>query len=194
MSWYAASGSTRKTARHRQSRGRSFAAKSGGALLGDRIRMNAIAGGRVFMRSARTRGAESRNLEEPPRRDRGLQGRRIRPGDRRDVRHRPGDAAIVPLADASLYVMTPEYGAASQLEKIDMLDFADFVAHQQVRPQGWPGRAAGREEAIPRNRQALRTAPPRTCRYTAHRFALQRRRRYRALPGYPAALVEHGLK
>ena len=51
-----------------------------------------------------------------------------------------GDAAIVPHVDASLYVMTPEFGAASQLEKIDMLDFADFVALAQRRR---PGQAMG---------------------------------------------------
>ena len=47
-----------------------------------------------------------------------------------------GDAAIVPLVDASLYVMTPEFGAASQLEKIDMLDFADFVAINKFDRKG----------------------------------------------------------
>ena len=47
-----------------------------------------------------------------------------------------GDAAIVPLADVSLYVMTPEFGAASQLEKIDMLDFADVVAINKFERRG----------------------------------------------------------
>src|SRR5208282_6614117 len=47
-----------------------------------------------------------------------------------------GDAAIVPLVDVSLYVMTPEFGAASQLEKIDMLDFADFVAINKFDRKG----------------------------------------------------------
>ena len=49
-----------------------------------------------------------------------------------------GDAAIVPLVDVSLYVMTPEFGAASQLEKIDMLDFADFVAINKFDRKGAP--------------------------------------------------------
>ena len=52
-----------------------------------------------------------------------------------------GDAAIVPLVDVSLYVMTPEYGAASQLEKIDMLDFADVVAINKFERRGARGRA-----------------------------------------------------
>src|SRR6266581_172663 len=102
--------------------------KSGGALLGDRIRMNAIAGGRVFMRSLATRGAESEISKSLPE---VIAACKVAGFDLVLVETSgigQGDAAIVPLVDASLYVMTPEYGAASQLEKIDMLDFADFIA------------------------------------------------------------------
>ncbi len=110
--------------------------KSGGALLGDRIRMNAIAGGRVFMRSLATRGAEaeiSKSLPDV------IAACKVAGFDLVLVETSgigQGDAAIVPLADASLYVMTPEFGAASQLEKIDMLDFADFVAINKFDRKG----------------------------------------------------------
>jgi methylmalonyl-CoA mutase len=53
-----------------------------------------------------------------------------------------GDAAIVPLVDVPMYVMTPEFGAASQLEKIDMLDFAEFVAINKFDRKGAPTRCA----------------------------------------------------
>src|SRR5947207_11491108 len=110
--------------------------KSGGALLGDRIRMNAIAGGRVFMRSLATRGAESEISKSLPE---VIAACKIAGFDLVLVETSgigEGDAAIVPLVDASLYVMTPEYGAASQLEKIDMLDFADFVAINKFDRKG----------------------------------------------------------
>ena len=101
--------------------------RGGGALLGDRIRMNSLDGDRTFFRSLATRG--SRELPEHL-------------SDVIDVVKAAGfdlvvietpsigqgNAAIVPFVDASMYVMTPEFGAASQLEKIDMLDFADVVA------------------------------------------------------------------
>jgi methylmalonyl-CoA mutase len=110
--------------------------KSGGALLGDRIRMNAIAGGRVFMRSLATRGAESEIAKSLPE---VIAACKVAGFDLVLVETSgigQGDAAIVPLVDASLYVMTPEYGAASQLEKIDMLDFADFVAINKFDRRG----------------------------------------------------------
>src|SRR5437016_4002924 len=110
--------------------------KSGGALLGDRIRMNAIAGSRVFMRSLATRGAESEISKSLPD---VIAACKVAGFDLVLVETSgigQGDAAIVPLVDASLYVMTPEYGAASQLEKIDMLDFADFVAINKFDRKG----------------------------------------------------------
>ena len=114
--------------------------KSGGALLGDRIRMNAInpwqQGPKVYMRSLATReaGSEiSRALPDV------IAACKVAGFDLIIVETSgigQGDAAIVPLVDASLYVMTPEYGAASQLEKIDMLDFADFVAINKFDRKG----------------------------------------------------------
>ena len=70
-----------------------------------------------------------------------------------------GDAAIVPLVDTSLYVMTPEFGAASQLEKIDMLDFADFVAINKFDRKGAQDALRDVRKQFQRNREAWKTAP-----------------------------------
>ena len=70
-----------------------------------------------------------------------------------------GDAAIVPLVDVSLYVMTPEFGAASQLEKIDMLDFADFVAINKFDRKGAQDALRDVRKQFQRNREAFK-APP----------------------------------
>jgi methylmalonyl-CoA mutase len=69
-----------------------------------------------------------------------------------------GDAAIVPHVDASLYVMTPEFGAASQLEKIDMLDFADFVAINKFDRKGAEDALRDVRKQVQRNREAFHTA------------------------------------
>jgi len=87
------------------------------------------------------------NCGLPAGRDRRLQMRRLRSGAGGNVGIGQGDAAIVPHVDFSLYVMTPEFGAASQLEKIDMLDFGRFRLHQQIRSARSPGRAARRAQA-----------------------------------------------
>ena len=116
--------------------------KSGGALLGDRIRMNAImpwgvqAEMRVFMRSLATREAGS---EISPALPDVIAACKVAGFDLIMVETSgigQGDAAIVPHVDTSMYVMTPEFGAASQLEKIDMLDFADFVAINKFDRKG----------------------------------------------------------
>jgi methylmalonyl-CoA mutase len=110
--------------------------RTGGALLGDRIRMNAIESDQIFMRSLATRdtGTEiSAALPEV------LAACKISGFDLIVVETSgigQGESAIVPLVDTSLYVMTPEFGAASQLEKIDMLDFADFVAINKFDRKG----------------------------------------------------------
>ena len=114
--------------------------KSGGALLGDRIRMNAIAPwnsqSRVFMRSLATREAGSEISQALPD---VIAACKVAGFDLIVVETSgigQGDAAIVPHVDLSMYVMTPEFGAASQLEKIDMLDFADFVAINKFDRKG----------------------------------------------------------
>ena len=70
-----------------------------------------------------------------------------------------GDAAIVPLVDVSLYVMTPEFGAASQLEKIDMLDFADFVAINKFDRKGAADALRDVRKQYQRNRELFKRAP-----------------------------------
>jgi methylmalonyl-CoA mutase len=114
--------------------------KSGGALLGDRIRMNAInpwnGQTRVFMRSLATREAGSEISQALPE---VIQACKVAGFDLVIVETSgigQGDAAIVPHVDLSMYVMTPEFGAASQLEKIDMLDFADFIAINKFDRKG----------------------------------------------------------
>ncbi len=70
-----------------------------------------------------------------------------------------GDAAIAPLVDVSLYVMTPEFGAASQLEKIDMLDFADFVAINKFDRKGAQDALRDVSKQVQRNRELFKVAP-----------------------------------
>jgi methylmalonyl-CoA mutase len=110
--------------------------RTGGALLGDRIRMNAINNPRVYMRSMATRAS---NVSLSP----SVQ-------DALDIVKNAGydliiletsgigqsDTHIVDFADVNLYVMTPEYGAATQLEKIDMLDYADLIALNKFDKRG----------------------------------------------------------
>jgi methylmalonyl-CoA mutase len=110
--------------------------KGGGALLGDRIRMNSIDPDRVYFRSLATRGAAA---EVPGELSDVIAACRASGADVVIVETPgigQGDAALAPLVDISLYVMTPEFGAASQLEKIDMLDFADAVAINKFERRG----------------------------------------------------------
>jgi methylmalonyl-CoA mutase len=110
--------------------------RGGGALLGDRIRMNSLTGNHVFFRSMATRGTEA----SLPERLGDMIGVLKTAGFDLVIVETPGigqgDAGIVPFVDRSLYVMTPEFGAASQLEKIDMLDFADVVAINKFERRG----------------------------------------------------------
>ena len=114
--------------------------KSGGALLGDRIRMNAIdsfpGSGSVYLRSLATRGSGSELAACLPG---AITACKAAGYDFVLVETSgigQGDAAIVPFVDLTIYAMTPEYGAASQLEKIDMLDFADLVAINKFDRKG----------------------------------------------------------
>ncbi|MEY3367036.1 MAG: hypothetical protein RI973_191 [Bacteroidota bacterium] len=110
--------------------------KSGGALLGDRIRMNTVTNDRVFMRSLATRQSNlalSRYVQSAV---------NILKAAAYDliILETSGigqsDTEIVDHSDLSLYVMTPEFGAASQLEKIDMIDFADLIAINKFDKRG----------------------------------------------------------
>ena len=128
--------------------------KGGGALLGDRIRMNTIDLGSVTFRSLATRGAGSvipDNLADIITLYRATHDLVVveTPGIGQ------GDSGIVPFVDTSLYVMTPEFGAASQLEKIDMLDFADAVAINKFERRGAEDARRDVARQLVRNRQAF---------------------------------------
>jgi isobutyryl-CoA mutase len=133
--------------------------KTGGALLGDRIRMNAIEGERIFMRSLATKGG---GVEIAPCLPEVIAACKCAGYDLVIVETSgigQGDAAIVPHVDVSLYVMTPEYGAASQLEKIDMLDFADFVAINKFDRKGAQDALRDVSKQVQRNRGDFAKGP-----------------------------------
>ena len=133
--------------------------KTGGALLGDRIRMNAIHGDKVFMRSLATRASGAEIAACLPE---AIAACRAAGFDLVIVETSgigQGDAAIVKLVDCSLYVMTPEFGAASQLEKIDMLDFADFVAINKFDRRGAEDALRDVRKQMQRNRETFAQGP-----------------------------------
>ena len=129
--------------------------------------MNAIDTPQVYFRSLATRGAAIELPASPPGGGRGLPGGRLRPGHRRDAGYRPGRRRRRRVADVSLYVMTPEFGAASQLEKIDMLDLADVVAINKFDRRGAEDALRQVQPPVgPRPPSAARPAP-RTSRSSA---------------------------
>jgi len=133
--------------------------KTGGALLGDRIRMNAIHGHAVYMRSLATRGSGAELSQAVPA---AVAACRAAGFDLVIIETSgigQGDAGVVPLADVSLYVMTPEFGAASQLEKIDMLDYADCVAINKFDRKGAEDALRDVRKQVQRNREAFGAAP-----------------------------------
>ncbi len=110
--------------------------KSGGALLGDRIRMNSLPHPRAYMRSLATRQA---NLALSPHVHRAIEVVKAAGYDLVLLETSgigQSDTEIVDFSDLAVYVMTPDYGAATQLEKIDMLDFADLVAINKADKEG----------------------------------------------------------
>ncbi|MFC8826909.1 fused isobutyryl-CoA mutase/GTPase IcmF [Streptomyces sp. NPDC057137] len=132
--------------------------RGGGALLGDRIRMNSLDGDRVFFRSLATRGAR-----ELPEHVEDILTITKAAGFDLVILETPGagqgDAGITAHADVSLYVMTPEFGAASQLEKIDMLDFADVVAINKFERRGAEDALRDVSRQLVRNREAFTSRP-----------------------------------
>ena len=131
--------------------------RTGGALLGDRIRMNAIEHPNIFMRSLATRDTGSEISAALPE---VIAATKLAGFDMIIVETSgigQGNAAIVPFVDVSLYVMTPEFGAASQLEKIDMLDFADFVAINKFDRKGAEDALRDVRKQYQRNRELFTT-------------------------------------
>lgn len=133
--------------------------KTGGALLGDRIRMNSVNHDRVYMRSLATRQSNlalSKHVQAAV--------------DILKAAHYDliiletsgigqSDTEIVDHSDVSLYVMTPEYGAATQLEKIDMLDFADMIAINKFDKRGAQDALRDVKKQYQRNHQLWDNAP-----------------------------------
>ena len=128
--------------------------RTGGALLGDRIRMNAVTGN-IYMRSLATRSSGSEMPAQVPHIIRLCQAA----GFELVILETPGigqaDAAVAGIADLSLYVMTPEFGAASQLEKIEMLDHADLVAINKFDRRGGLDALRDVRKQLQRNRRAF---------------------------------------
>ena len=133
--------------------------KGGGALLGDRIRMNAIDPSCVYFRSLATRTA---GTVVPAGTDDMVAAAKAWGADLVIIETPgigQGDAAIVDHVDLSLYVMTPEFGAASQLEKIDMLDFADVVAINKFDRRGGEDALRDVRRQMVRNTEQFHTDP-----------------------------------
>lgn len=137
--------------------------KSGGALLGDRIRMNAItpwqSGPRVYMRSLATRDFGSEISAALPDVVAACKAAGFDLVIVETSGIGQGDAAIVPHVDIPMYVMTPEFGAASQLEKIDMLDFAEFVAINKFDRKGAADALRDVAKQVQRNKEAFGKRP-----------------------------------
>jgi len=132
--------------------------RTGGALLGDRIRMNSINSDRIFMRSLATRDSRSElsaAIEDA------IDVVRAAGFDLIIVETSgigQGDAGVVKICDVSLYVMTCEFGAPTQLEKIDMLDFADLVALNKFERKGAEDALRNVRKQYRRNRNLLEVA------------------------------------
>ncbi|MDP6933385.1 MAG: methylmalonyl-CoA mutase family protein, partial [Myxococcota bacterium] len=126
--------------------------RTGGALLGDRIRMNSLRSERCFMRSLATRGARGELSDAAPGVVRFCSGLDFDLVLVETSGIGQGDSAITSIVDLSIYVMTPEFGAPSQLEKIDMLDFADLVVVNKFDRRGAEDALRDVRKQVRRNR------------------------------------------
>ncbi|KAA3612918.1 MAG: methylmalonyl-CoA mutase [Planctomycetota bacterium] len=133
--------------------------RTGGALLGDRIRMNAVHGPRVYMRSMATRRAHLAVAQSVRDELLALQAAGFDLVILETAGIGQSDSEVVDLCHLSLYVMTPEYGAPSQLEKIDMLDFADFVAINKADKRGAKDSLRDVRKQVMRNRERFHDDP-----------------------------------
>ncbi len=134
--------------------------KTGGALLGDRIRMNSISNfPTVYMRSLATRDSASEVSEALPE---AIQTAKAAGFDliiAETAGIGQGDSRITDLADISVYVMTSDYGAPSQLEKIDMLDYADIIVVNKFEKKGSDDAIRDIRKQVQRNRKGWETSP-----------------------------------
>jgi len=133
--------------------------KTGGALLGDRIRMNAIGSPRVYMRSLATRSSSTEIPEALADAILAVKAAGFDLVITETAGIGQGDSSIVDLVDVSMYVMTSEYGAASQLEKIDMLDFADLAVVNKFEKRGSDDAVQHVRKQVQRNRKAFGQKP-----------------------------------
>jgi len=129
--------------------------KTGGALLGDRIRMNAIGNPRVYMRSLATRQSQTEIPETLADVVRVVKAAGYDLVVTETAGIGQGDSNIIDLTDLSIYVMTSEFGSASQLEKIDMLDFADLVVVNKYEKRGGEDALRDVRKQVQRNRKAF---------------------------------------
>jgi len=133
--------------------------KTGGALLGDRIRMNAIESPRVYMRSLATRRSHIEIPDALPDAIKVIKAAGYDLIIAETAGIGQGDSHIIDLVDLSIYVMTSEFGAASQLEKIDMLDFADIVVVNKYEKRGGEDAVRDVRKQVQRNLNAFTKSP-----------------------------------
>ncbi len=133
--------------------------KTGGALLGDRIRMNAIGNPRLYLRSLATRKSNTEIPEVLPEAISAVKAAGYDLIIAETAGIGQGDSSIADLVDMSMYVMTSEFGAASQLEKIDMLDFADLVVVNKFEKRGGEDAVRDVRKQVQRNRKAFDRDP-----------------------------------
>ena len=133
--------------------------KTGGALLGDRIRMNAIGNPRVYLRSLATRKSPTEIPEVLPDAIDAVKAAGFDMIITETAGIGQGDSSITDLVDVAIYVMTSEFGAASQLEKIDMLDFADLVVVNKFEKRGGEDAVRDVRKQVQRNRKAFDRDP-----------------------------------
>ena len=134
--------------------------KTGGALLGDRIRMNSLsASDKVYMRSLATQGSAHEVSEALPEAIMVTKAAGFDLIIAETAGIGQGDSKITEISDISLYVMTSEYGAPSQLEKIDMLDYADLIVVNKFEKKGSDDAIRDIRKQVQRNRKAWGTPP-----------------------------------
>ena len=133
--------------------------KTGGALLGDRIRMNAIDSNRVYMRSLATRRSNTEISAALADAIAVVKAAGFGLIIAETAGIGQGDSTITGLSDVSMYVMTSEFGAASQLEKIDMLDYADLVVVNKFEKRGGEDAVRDVRKQIQRNRNDFNRSP-----------------------------------